>query len=70
MMTSYGIPCDRPYPAPPNDKFGGKCLDSWTIPDGAEANASAPALAKRAGVNHADELAPPFPDDHPVQMTY
>jgi len=55
-----------PYPAPPNDKFGGKCLDSWTIPDGAEANASAPALAKRAGVNHADELAPPFPDDHPV----
>lgn len=41
-------------------------MTGHTIPDGSEANASAPALAKRAGVAHADDLAPPFPDDHPV----
>lgn len=52
-----------PYPAPEGDTFGG--LPGWTIPLGAEANASAPALQARAGLASPDGLVD-LEDDHEV----
>lgn len=52
-----------PYPGRDDDEFGG--LDGWLIPQGIEANASATALQKRAGIPTVAGLAD-LPDDHPV----
>jgi len=53
-----------PYPKySPEDPFNG--LDGWTIPQGIEANASALALQRRAGLDSPDDLVG-LPDDHEV----
>jgi len=52
-----------PYPSRNGDPFKG--LEGWDIPQGIEANASALALAARAGLDHTDGLQK-LGDDHPV----
>lgn len=56
-----------PTPPPPGDAFTGMRMKAFhhKMPDGAEANASAPALAARKGLKHWDELKG-LSDDDPI----